>query len=106
MMGMMHFKHLKMMTEYATSKGVPMASQAVMLSGLTLLLGGLGVIFGWYIQLSLTLIALFLLLVTPKMHQFWRETDPAKKMPEMTNFLKNMAMFGAAIALLALSFGL
>jgi len=71
-----------------------------------IMLGGLGVIFGQYIQISLTLIALFLLFVTPKMHTFWKETDPNKKMAEMQNFLKNMAMLGASIALLALSFGL
>lgn len=105
-MGMMHFKNLKMMTGYAASKGVPLPSLAVMGSGLMLLMGGLGVIFGQYIQISLALIAIFLLFVTPKMHTFWKETDPNKKMFEMQSFLKNMTMFAAAISLLALSFGL
>lgn len=106
MMGMMHFKNLKMMTGYAASKGVPAPSLAVMGSGLMILAGGLGVVFGQYIQISLALIAIFLLLVTPKMHNFWKETDPNKKMYEMQTFLKNMTMFAAAISLLALSFGL
>ncbi|OGI59577.1 hypothetical protein A2814_01115 [Candidatus Nomurabacteria bacterium RIFCSPHIGHO2_01_FULL_38_19] len=106
MMGMMHFKNLKMMTGYAASKGTPLPSFAVIVSGLMIFMGGLGVIFGQYIQISLALIAIFLLLVTPVMHAFWKETDPNKKMIEMQNFLKNMTMFGASIALLALSFGL
>lgn len=106
MMGMMHFKNLKMITGYAASKGVPLPSLAVMGSGLMILVGGLGVIFGQYIQISLALIAIFLLFVTPKMHTFWKETDPNKKMSEMQSFLKNMTMFAATISLLALSFGL
>lgn len=106
MMGMMHFKNLKMMTGYAASKGIPLPSLAVVGSGLMILMGGLGVIFGQYIQISLALIAIFLLFVTLAMHTFWKETDPNKKMSEMQNFLKNMTMFGASIALLALSFGL
>ena len=106
MMGMMHFKNLKMMTGYAASKGTPLPGLAVAVSGMMIMLGGLGVVFGQYIQISLALIAVFLLFVTPMMHTFWKETDPNKKMTEMQNFLKNMAMFGASIALLALSFGL
>lgn len=105
-MGMMHFKNLKMMTGYTASKGVPLPSLAVMGSGLLILMGGLGVVLGLYIQISLALIAVFLLIVTPTMHNFWKETDPNRKMAEMQNFLKNMTMFGASIALLALSFGL
>lgn len=106
MMGIMHFKSLKMMTGYAASKSVPLPSLAVIGSGLMILAGGLGVIFGQYIQISLALIALFFLFVTPKMHNFWKETDPNKKMSEMQSFLKNMTMFAATISLLALSFGL
>lgn len=106
MMGMMHFKNLKMMTGYAMSKGTPMPGLAVAGSGMMIMLGGLGVIFGQYIQISLGLIALFLIMITPVMHTFWKETDPNKKMSEMQHFLKNMTMFAASIALLALSFGL
>ena len=106
MMGMMHFKNFKMMAGYATSKGTPFPGMAVAVSGMMIMLGGLGVIFGQYIQISLALIALFLLFVTPQMHTFWKETDPNKKMSEMQHFLKNMTMLGASIALLALSFGL
>lgn len=106
MMGMMHFKNLKMMTGYAASKGTPLPGLAVIGSGMMIMLGGLGVIFGQYIQISLALIALFLIVITPVMHNFWKETDPNKKMSEMQHFLKNMTMFGASIALLALSFGL
>lgn len=106
MMGTMHFKNLKMMSGYAASKGTPFPTLAVAVSGAMILVGGLGVVFGLFIQYSLVLIALFILFVTPIMHSFWKETDPGRKMSEMQSFLKNMAMFSATIALLALSFGL
>ena len=105
MMGMMHFKNLKMLTGYASSKNVPSPSFAVVISGIILFLGGLGIILGVYIKVSLLLIAIFLFFITPKMHAFWKETDSGIKMTEMTNFLKNMALLGATLALYALSAG-
>jgi len=100
--GMTHIKNLKSMTSYAVSKGVPAAKIAVLGSGLLILLGGLGVIFGVYINISLLFIAIFLFFITPKMHRFWKETDPAIKMIEMQQFLKNTALFGATLALYGL----
>jgi len=105
MMGVMHFKNLKSMTAYVASKSIPAPALAVAGSGLLMLLGGLGVILGAYVNISLLLIAIFLFFVTPKMHQFWKETDPNMKMVEMQQFLKNMALFGATLVLYALSSG-
>lgn len=93
------------MTAYSASKGIPAPALAVAGSGLLMLLGGLGVILGAYVNISLLLIAIFLFFVTPKMHQFWKETDPNMKMVEMQQFLKNMALFGATLVLYALSSG-
>jgi len=101
-MGLMHFKNLKMMTGYATSKGVPSPALAVGGSGLMILLGGAGIILNTYIGPALLLVAIFLTFVSLKMHAFWKETDPNAKMSEMTNFLKNMALLGATVALYAL----
>jgi len=104
--GIMHFKNHKMMTGYAQSKGVIMPSFAVILTGIILSLGGLGIVVGSYLEISYALIAIFLFFVTPKMHTFWKETDPNKKMAEMQGFLKNMAMFGASLVLMVLSLGM
>jgi len=106
MMGLMHFKNYKMMKGYAQSKGVIAPSFAVVLTGIILTLGGLGIVLRSYLEISYALIAVFLFFVTPKMHTFWRETDPNKKMVEMQNFLKNMAMFGAALMLMVMSIGI
>jgi hypothetical protein len=34
------------------------------------------------------------------MHRFWEETDAQKRQMEMTQFMKNMALVGAALTLM------
>jgi len=45
----------------------------------------------------------FLAGVTPQMHNFWTVSDPMQRMGEMTNFMKSVALLGAALALLKLA---
>lgn len=42
---------------------------------------------------------LFLLGVTPLMHDFWNFSDPAQRMAEMANFTKNLALLGGALVM-------
>ena len=102
MSGVNHFRHLKMLTGYAQFKGVPMASTAVWVTGLMMLLGGLGILLGVYVELSILLLGLFLLVTTLQMHQFWKITDQMARMGEEINFKKNMALLGAVLMLLAI----
>ena len=44
----------------------------------------------------------FLAGVSPIMHDFWREQDPNKRMEDMIQFTKNMALLGAALMSLAI----
>ena|SRR3989338_7087674 len=96
-----HFKNLEGMAGYATSKGVPSPRAAVFAGGVLLLLGGLGVLFGIAPELSLALLIIFLVPVSYKMHAFWKETDPNKRMMEQIQFMKNMALIGALLMLYA-----
>ncbi len=100
--GINHFKNLASYTGYAQSKGVPMAKQAVFLTGVMLVLGGAGVILGVYIKLSVILLAIFLVVTTYQMHQYWKVTDPMVKMGEQINFKKNLALLGAVLMLLSI----
>lgn len=102
MSGLNHFKHHTMLTGYAKSKGVMLPGGAVWLTGLMMLLGGLGVLLGVYIQLSVLLLAVFLLVVTFKMHQYWKVSDQMARMGEEINFKKNIALLGAVLMLLAI----
>lgn len=97
-----HFKNLGMLTGYAQSKGVPMPKLAVFVTGLMMVLGGLGILLGVYVQLSVLLIGLFLLGTLVKMHKYWEVTDPMARMGEQVNFYKNLGLLGAILMLLAI----
>lgn len=94
--GVHHFTDREMLAGYAKSKGVPAAEVAVLGSGAMLVLGGLSLLSGVKPKAGASLIAGFLAGVTPQMHDFWNVEDPNQRMPEMINFMKNVALIGAA----------
>ena len=98
--GISHLVKAGPLAGYAASKGVPMPKTSVVVSGIMILLGGLGILLWAYVPIAILLIVLFLLAVTPMMHAFWKVSDPMTKMNEQISFLKNMALLGAAIAYL------
>lgn len=100
-MGFNHFMDLDGMSGYAETKGVPAPRLAVLVSGLLLVVGGLAIVFGVFPVLGAAAIGVFFLGVTPIMHDFWTVDDPEQKQAEMTNFLKNTALFGATLLVLA-----
>jgi len=95
--GFGHFKNLSSYTGYAASKKVPAPKLAIIVSGLLLLLGGLGVVFNFHMTASLLLLVIFLVPTTIFMHDFWKDTDPAAKMSNQINFMKNVALLGATL---------
>lgn len=102
MSGMNHFMQLEVMSQYAQSKGVASSPKlAVAGSGVLILLGGLSVLLGLYPIIGLILIIVFLVPTSVIMHNFWAIDDPQQKQMELVNFLKNMAMLGAALMLLS-----
>lgn len=100
MSGLNHFMKLEPMAQYAQSKGVPSPQVAVIGSGVLLLLGGLSVLLGFYPAVGLILLVVFLVPTTLLMHNFWTVEDPMQRQMEMVNFLKNLALLGAALMLL------
>ena len=102
MSGVNHFIKLNSYKPYAASKGVPAPGLAVAGSGLLILLGGLSVLLGFLPHIGLLLIVIFLVVTTPKMHAYWTLTDPMAKMGDQVNFMKNVALLGAALALAAI----
>jgi uncharacterized membrane protein YphA (DoxX/SURF4 family) len=98
--GLHHFKQLRSMAQYAGAKGVPLPEAAVSATGAALLLGGASVLLGVRPKMGLAAILTFLAGVSPVMHDFWNVAEPEKRQLEMINFAKNMALLGAALALL------
>ena len=100
--GLNHFLDAESMAGYAGAKGVPAPGLMVPISGGLLLFGGLGIAAGVLPTLAAGALVVFLLVTTPVMHDFWAAPEE-KKQGELINFLKNVAMTGAALALLAIS---
>jgi putative oxidoreductase len=82
---------------YAASQGVPLASIAVPFSGVIAILGGLSILLGYRARIGAWLIALFLVAVTPMMHNFWTVPDPMMHQMQMIMFMKNLSMLGGAL---------
>ena len=101
--GLNHLTKLSMLTGYARSKKVPSPRLAVVVSGFMILLGGAGIILGVKIGWSVALLAVFLIVVTFKMHAFWRISDPNQRMSEQVNFMKNLALLGAVFLILQIT---
>lgn len=102
MNGVNHLKNVQGLAGYAQSKGVPMPKYSVIVTGVMLLLGGLGVLLGVYVQCSILLLTIFLLGTLVKMHRYWEVADPMSRMGEEINFKKNLALIGALLMLLAI----
>jgi uncharacterized membrane protein YphA (DoxX/SURF4 family) len=100
--GLNHFLNAETMTGYAGAKGVPAAGLAVPFTGGMLVFGGLGVLLGVAPTLAAGAIAVFLLVTSPLMHDFWAAPEE-EQMTEMTQFLKNVALFGVTLGFLAIS---
>jgi len=98
--GINHVKQHKNLSQYAGLKNVPMPEQAVTASTVLLLLGGTSILLGMKPKVGTAAVIAFLAGVSPMMHDFWTQKDPSQRQSEMINFSKNMALLGAAIALM------
>ncbi|HEV2498589.1 MAG TPA: DoxX family membrane protein [Terriglobia bacterium] len=100
--GFNHFTNLGSMSSYVKAKGVPAPKLAMGGSGVLLILGGLSLLLGFDPVIGIILLIIFLLGVTPAMHAFWKVEDPVARMGERVNFMKNLALLGALLMMLAI----
>jgi len=98
--GINHFKQQKGLAQYAGAKNVPNPEQAVLASGIALAAGGASVILGLKPKFGALAIIGFLAAVSPTIHDFWTAEDPQQRQNDLIHFSKNMALLGAALALL------
>lgn len=95
--GLGHFMQLDEMSQYAGQKGVPAPKAMTVLTGVVVLLGGLSILFWTQVIVGAWLLAGFLLLAAFTIHDFWAVDDPQQAQVEMQQFMKNVALAGAAI---------
>ncbi|WP_436926922.1 DoxX family protein [Halosimplex amylolyticum] len=100
-MGFNHFSGVEGMAGYAEAKGIPAPTFSVVASGVILVLGGLGLALGAAPVLAAGAVATFLLVSAVTMHDFWAVPDEQTQ-DQLTQFLKNVALAGGALAFLAL----
>jgi uncharacterized membrane protein YphA (DoxX/SURF4 family) len=100
--GLNHVLHYEATRGYTAYKHVPLPAVATIISAVWLLTGGASVVTGFRPEIGLALIVAFLVVVTPKMHDFWAATDPALRMGDFINFQKNLALAGAGLMMLAI----
>jgi uncharacterized membrane protein YphA (DoxX/SURF4 family) len=98
--GVNHFRHTRELARYAATKKVPKPDLAVQLTGAALIAGGTSILLGVKPKLGTAAIVGFLAGVTPVMHDFWKEENPERRMNDMVNFTKNIALMGGAMSLM------
>ncbi len=82
------------------SKGVPAPEVSLVGAIVFLLAGGLAVILGFKARLGAGLLLIFLVLATYFFHDFWTVQGPEQQ-EQMIQFMKNLALMGAMLLLIA-----
>ena len=82
-----------------------MANIVVSFSGVLAFAGGLSILLGYRAKIGAWLIALFLIGVTPMMHNCWAVSDPMMRQMQMVMFMKNLSMLGGALLISQLGSG-
>jgi putative oxidoreductase len=90
--------------ERMTAEGVP--SPTILLGGAIafLLLGGLSIVLGLWGRFGALLLLVFLAAATYYFHDFWKlppDTPPERMQMEVISFLKNLALMGTMLFLIA-----
>ncbi len=101
--GLNHLTKAEAMAGYAGFKKVPAPKLANLVSGVLLIAGGLSVILGVYADLGALVLAVLLVLMALKMHDFWAQTDAQAKQNETIAFFKNISMAGGALIMFAIA---
>ncbi len=101
MSGIDHLRHREEMKPYVASKGIPAPKLMVMLSAVPLLVGGASLILGIKPKWGALAVLGFLAGVSPVMHDFWKRENPQERQQNMIDFMKNVALAGAALSFIS-----
>ncbi len=85
---------------YFAKLGLPMADVLVWLVILVEVGGALLLILGWRTRIVAWILAGFVVLATLAAHRYW-EFDAAQYVPQLTNFMKNLAIVGGLLMVAA-----
>jgi putative oxidoreductase len=88
------------MVGYAKQARFPLPRLAGWPAGLWLAAGSLSVILGAWADVGALMLALFVVLAAAGFHRFWK-FEGEQRQTQRSNFLRNVAFLGAALALFA-----
>ncbi len=91
--------------EYMASEGVPNPKFALFGAIGLLLLGGLSLIAGAWTRIGAVFLFVFLAAATFYFHDFWNVADAAMRQAQTIQFMKNLAIAGGLLALMAFGGG-
>ena len=94
-----HLRQREMATGYARMMGAPLPELTVPLTGIQLIVGGLMIVLGIWVDLAALILIAFLIPTNYWMHPFWKMDDPEQKVMNQTHFFKNTALIGGALFL-------
>lgn len=89
---------------YMASKGLPMAEVLVVGAILFELGGALMLVLGWKLRWGALLLILFMIPATLMFHNFWA-VDAAQYQNQLNHFMKNVAMIGGLLYMMAFGAG-
>jgi putative oxidoreductase len=98
-----HLQQRKVATEYARAQGAPAPDLLVPLTGIVIVVAGVMIVIGLWMDLAALAIIGFLAPTAYWMHSFWKIDDPQEAANQQTHFLKNVALIGGALFLFYLS---
>ena len=93
-----HLRQREAATGYARMMGAPAPQLTVPLTGIQLIVGGLMIVLGLWVDLAALILIAFLIPTNYWMHAYWKMDDPEQKAMNQTHFWKNTALIGGAIA--------
>ncbi|HXF28375.1 MAG TPA: DoxX family protein [Chlamydiales bacterium] len=84
--------------DYMRSGGIVEHTEQLLIAAASVeLIGGLAFAFGFFPRLFGVILALFLIPTTYTFHNFWAMTDATAFDMQLTQFLKNLAIFGGLL---------
>lgn len=95
--GVGHFAQPRPMAEQVEARGLPAPLAGVLGTGVMLLAGGLSIALGLWMWVGAVVLIVFLVIVTPTMHNFWAIEDETERQMQMVGFLKNVGLIGALL---------
>jgi len=87
--------------QYMQSEGVP-APQVLLAGAIVFLIaGGVSIVLGYKARIGAALLLVFLVLATYFFHDFWTFEDAQARQSQMIQFMKNLALMGAMLMIIA-----